>query len=105
MVDAQGDLSTPNTRQWMPTAVINPTSRNMSPSGKLLAVAGNVSGPATRNAGPQYPGPQVFHFNGPSPITLYSGVLTSDLIDYIHWDNANHLYALSNASGIVYVTR
>ena len=46
---------------------------------------------------------QVFHFNGAAPIIKYSGVLTSDTIDFIHWDKANHLYALSRASGKLYV--
>jgi len=63
---------------------------NMSPSGKLLAVAGTT-------------GVQVFHFNGANPITHYSAVLTSSEIDEIHWDNSNHLYALSNANGKLYV--
>jgi hypothetical protein len=30
-------------------------------------------------------------------------MLTSDKIDFIHWDNANHLYALSNSSGKLYI--
>jgi hypothetical protein len=42
-------------------------------------------------------GLQVFHFNGASPITPYSKVLTAAAISQIHWDNSNHLYALSEA--------
>jgi hypothetical protein len=60
---------------------------NMSPSGKLLAVGGS--------------GLKVYHFNGAAPITPYSGTLTTAPIGWIHWDNANHLYALS--SGKLYV--
>jgi hypothetical protein len=98
-VDAQGNLSTTNAWQKMAKPFIYPTRLNMSPSGKLLAVAGNVSGAATEWSPTEYSGLQVFHFNRAAPITKYSGVLTSDKIDFIHWDNANHLYALSNPSG------
>jgi hypothetical protein len=44
-------------------------------------------------------GLEVFHFNGAAPITPFSAVLTKAPIDEIHWDNANHLYALSNSTG------
>jgi hypothetical protein len=49
-------------------------------------------------------GLQLFHFNGASPITNYSGVLlpTED-IDQVAWDNNNHLYALSYESGNLHV--
>jgi len=62
----------------------------MAPSGKLLAAAGNT-------------GLQVFHFNGSSPITHYTGLLTNAPIDQVFWDNANHLYALSRSAGKLYV--
>jgi hypothetical protein len=103
-VGTQGNISTTNTWQNMATPVIYPTSLTMSPSGKVLAAAGNVKAPAyPGNNSAESPGLQVFHFNGASPITKFSGVLTSDFIDFIHWDNANHLYALSNSSGKLYV--
>lgn len=86
-VDSQGNLSTTSTAENMPYATGG--ILNMSPSGKFLAVAGT--------------GVQVFHFNGGNPITHYSSVLTSSEIDEIHWDNSNHLYALSNAKGKLYV--
>jgi len=62
----------------------------MSPSGKLLAVAGTT-------------GLQVFHFNGSNPIKPYTGLLTKNEIDQVVWDNANHLYAISNKAGKLYV--
>jgi hypothetical protein len=63
----------------------------MSVSGKLLAVGGA-------------PGIQIFHFNGAAPITPYSGVLLPNVtVDQMTWDNNNHLYALSNQSGELYV--
>jgi hypothetical protein len=62
----------------------------MAPSGKLLAVAGTT-------------GLQVFHFNGSSPMTPYTGLLTNAPIGQVFWDNANHLYALSRSGGKLYV--
>jgi outer membrane protein assembly factor BamB len=62
----------------------------MSPSGKLLAVAGTT-------------GLQVFHFNGANPITTYTGLLTKNEIDQVFWDNNNHLYAVSRPTGKLYV--
>jgi hypothetical protein len=89
-VDGQGNLSTTSTATNMPYPNVNPRILNMSPSGKLLAVAGSS-------------GLQVLHFNGATPITPSSGVLTKAPIDQIHWDNANHLYALSDSTGKLYV--
>ncbi len=60
-----------------------------SPSGLLLAVGGN--------------GLEVFHFNGASPITKYTGLLTSDKIVQLFWDNDNHLYALSASANKLFV--
>ncbi len=48
-------------------------------------------------------GLQVFHFNGSSPITLHTGLLTSKDIEQANWDNQNHLYAVSQNSGRLYV--
>jgi hypothetical protein len=87
-VDGQGNLSTTSTAENMPSTNdvmgndITTPILNMSPSGKLLAVGGLY-------------GLQVFHFNGANPVTPYSGVLTTDRINRIHWDNNNHLFALS----------
>ena len=61
-----------------------------SPSGKLLAVAGTK-------------GLQIFHFDGANPITHYTYLLTTDSIDQISWDNENHLYAISQSAGKLYV--
>jgi len=96
-IDAQGNLKSTNTTANMPTPAVNVSRMNMSPSGKLLAVAANSIGNNQGN------GLQVFHFNGGAPITSYSGLLTSAPIDAIHWDNANHLYAISNATNSLYV--
>ena len=87
-VDSHGNLSTTSTAANMPYTGVGAgccfeSSLNMSPSGKLLAVAGGG-------------GLQIFHFNGAAPITHYSAVLTTAEIDRIHWDNSNHLFALSD---------
>jgi hypothetical protein len=89
--DSSGNLTTPSTSGNMPgTAVGFVTNLSMSPSGKLLAVAGQS-------------GLQIFHFNGSSPITAYTGLLTSNDIEQCFWDNANHLYAISQNTGKLYV--
>ena len=102
-VQSDGSLNTTNTLQNMPTPNVYPTVMNMSPSGQFLAVGGD---PAAQNAGstaPQTPGLQVFYFNGANAITTDSGTLTTAPIDEIHWDNSNHLYAVSNSTGKLYV--
>jgi hypothetical protein len=81
----------------MPTPQVYPSVLNMSPSGQLLAVGGNAP-----DGGTEMPGLEIFHFNGANPITPYSGVLTTAPIDQIHWDNNNHVYALSNSTGKLY---
>jgi hypothetical protein len=89
--DASGSLTTKSTYQSMPAvAVGSVTDIYMAPSGKLVAVAGSS-------------GLQVFHFNGANPITAYTGLLTTDEIDQMFFDNHNHLYALSGTAGKLYV--
>ena len=91
-INGSGGISSTSTWQNMPTpGFSNATSMDMSPSGKLLAVAGA-------------PGLQVFHFNGASPITTFGApLLTNVNIDQLAWDSSNHLYALSYSSGELYV--
>lgn len=70
----------------MPVSAISSIyDMKMSPSGKLLAVAGQQ-------------GLQVFHFNGSAPITQYTGLLTKDPINEMFWDNDNHLYAITGVA-------
>jgi hypothetical protein len=86
-----GKLTSTNTSNDMPrTEVTFANDLKMSPSGKLLAVGGTG-------------GLQVFHFNGANPITHYTGLLTSDTISQMFWDDDNHLYAISQASGKLFV--
>ena len=89
--NATGGIVSTNTWENMPIpALTNITDMNMSPSGKLLALAGN--------------GLQIFHFNGAAPITEYSSVLLPSItVDQLGWDNNNHLYALSYSAQKLYV--
>jgi hypothetical protein len=89
--DSSGNLTTSSTYENMPKVAVGSVyAMSVSPSGKLLAVVG------------QY-GLQVFHFNGADPITRYTGLLTNDVISQIFWDNDNHLYAISQTSGELFV--
>ncbi len=88
--DSSGNLNTNSTYKDMPaTAIKNPYDMKMSPSGQLLAVAGQE-------------GVQIFHFNGANPVTHYTGLLTTNPITQMFWDNSNNLYAISSV-GLLYV--
>jgi WD40 repeat protein len=89
--DSKGNLTTTNTSATMPTTLIPYVNDlKMSPSGKLLAVAGTN-------------GVQVFHFNGANPPTAYTPLLTTDSITQTFWDNDNHLLAIDQADGRLHV--
>ena len=90
-VDNKGNLSTTSTSANMPaTQVTFPSDMKVSPSGRLVAIGGQG-------------GLQVFHFNGGNPPTAYTPLLTTDTISQMFWDNDNHLYAISQASGTLFV--
>ena len=91
-IHSDGSLTTQSAYWNMPTTANQGVNdMEISPSGKLLAVAGTA-------------GLQVFHFNGSDPITPYTGLLTSDEIDpQCLWDNNNHLYAISSKSSKLFV--
>jgi len=78
-----GALSTSSTLANMPKVAVQYLAAiRVSPSGKLVAIAGTK-------------GLQVFHMNGANPITPYTGLLSSATITDIRWDKDNHLYAIS----------
>jgi hypothetical protein len=88
---SNGNLTTTSTYANMPAVQVGTvTDLNMAPSGELLAVAGTK-------------GLQVFHFNGANPVTAYTGLLTTDGVDEIFWDNSNHLYAIGQGAGKLWV--
>jgi hypothetical protein len=91
--DSEGNPTTTSTSANMPeTTVTNNLevdAMSISPGNKYLAVGGPL-------------GFQIFHFNGSSPITTYSGVLQpNEQFTKFGWDKANHLYALGG--GYLYV--
>ena len=89
--DGSGDLTTNSTSANMPkVAVGSVIDMKMSPSGKVLAIAGTS-------------GVQVFHFNGANSVTAFSGLMTRDEVDQMFWDDANHLYAVSRSAGKLFV--
>jgi hypothetical protein len=102
-VDANGNISTTNPGIEAPSPAVGPTMMKMSPSGDLLAVAGGKALIAPISVSIAGNGLQIFHFNGPDPITPYSKVLTSDSIDQMQWDDNDHLFALSDSTHKLYV--
>lgn len=102
-VDSKGDLTTTDTWQTMSTPNVFPTVMNMSPSGEFLAIGGDPNPNINGSTAPQTAGLQVYLFNGTNSIAPLSGTLTTSPIDEIHWDNNNHLYAVSNSAGKLYV--
>jgi hypothetical protein len=89
--ETSGDLTTTNTYMNMPAVQVGTvTDLNMSPSGDLLAVAGTA-------------GLQVFHFNGADPPTAYTGLLTTDEVDQVFWDNNDHLFAIGQGAEKLWV--
>ena len=86
-----GVLRTKSTYADMPsTSIATPYDMKMSPSGKLLAVAGQE-------------GVQVFFFNEGAGAARYTGLLTKAPINQIFWDNSDHLYGISQATNKLYV--
>jgi hypothetical protein len=89
--DSSGNLTTTNTYLNMPKVMTNGINDYwMSPKGKFLAVGGGG-------------GLQIFHFNGANPMTKFTGLLTTNRISQLFWDNANHLYAISDTASKLYV--
>jgi hypothetical protein len=103
--DSSGNLTTTNTYKNMPASQVYPAVLNMSPSGKLLAVASPTSYASCKCGTASWgtAGLQVFHFNGAQPITHYTSTLTKTPIDSIRWDHANHLYAISHSASKLFV--
>ena len=91
MVDDAGNLATISTSSNMPQVAGDTVNDlEISPSGKFLAVG-------------ESSGLEVFNFDGENPITAFTGLLTNDAIDEVRWDGADHLYAISNSGGKLYV--
>lgn len=80
-IHPDGSLTSTNTSANMPEVAVPAVGAALNPSATLLAVAGN--------------GLQLFHFNGAAPLTPFTGMVTSDRIDHVAWDNHNHLFGVS----------
>ncbi|HEV2401922.1 MAG TPA: hypothetical protein VGS27_33635 [Candidatus Sulfotelmatobacter sp.] len=90
-VDGTGHATTTSTSANMRAITGNVVNDlGVSPAGNFVAV------------GEDY-GLQIFSFNGANPIGGGSGLLTTDPIDEVRWDNQNHVYALSMSTGKLYV--
>jgi hypothetical protein len=90
-VDSSGNATTTSTSGNMPKITGNVVNGlAVSPAGDFVAVAEDY-------------GLQIFNFNGANPITGGTGLLTTDPIDELRWDNQDHVYALSMSTGKLYV--
>jgi hypothetical protein len=95
---SDGSLTTTSSYDNMPTTEAGGSCTSgcyvtdywMSPDGNYLAVGGTS-------------GLQIFHFNGANPITKFTGLITRDSISQLFWDNNNHLYAISQSAGKLFV--
>jgi hypothetical protein len=86
-----GALTTTSTYSNMPFVSVGDVNDvKMAPSGKLVAVAGMN-------------GLQIFHVNGANPITEYLVLDSTDNVGECFWDNTNHLYAISQGAGKLFV--
>jgi Bacterial Ig domain len=97
-VDSQGNISTTNTSSDMPTSGLEGPSSTFSPDGKLFVLYGDQEA-----AGGAGNGIEIYSFNGASPLTFYTRLLTGTQIDQVAWDSSNHLYAMSSHTNKVYV--
>jgi len=80
--NAQGVLTTTSNYKNVPKVAVGDTMQiRMSTSGKLLAVGGTT-------------GLEIFHFNGGSPLTIFSTPVKNVPILAVRWDNHDHLFAL-----------
>jgi hypothetical protein len=89
-ISSNGSITSTNAWNNMPTPAISVGAINMAPSGKQLAVAGT--------------GVEIYNFNGASPMTLASSRPNSSLhFSQLAWDKDNHLYAIDEPTGNLYV--
>ena len=89
--NSTGTLTTTSTYANMPSSKTgDPYAYWLSPDGKYFAIGGAS-------------GLQVFHFNGASPLTAFTGLLTGDAIKQLWWDSADHLYAVGLTDNKLFV--
>ncbi|MGA2650560.1 MAG: hypothetical protein ABSF28_08550 [Terracidiphilus sp.] len=94
--DAFGNLVTTGTYLSMPEDAVGAApyygsyDLQFSPSGKLLAVAGQS-------------GLQIFHFDGIGAVTHYTGVLVNAPVFEFRWDNYNHVAAFESDTNRLHI--
>ena len=95
--DIQGNLTTTSTASNMRSTSVSGTATplgvndiRVSPSGSFVAVSGPM-------------GLQVFQLHGANPVTQKTQLLVTNEIDQIRWDTGDHLYAISNPAGQLFV--
>jgi WD40 repeat protein len=90
-VDGEGNTSSTNTWENMPTLPDYVYDMVLDPTGRILAIATGQD-------------IQFFHFNGAKPVTRFTGVAgIPGYIKKMAWDDHGHLYAQSSAGGEIYV--
>jgi hypothetical protein len=88
-VDTEGNISTTNTSDSMPTTALADPYTTFSPSGNLFVAYEN--------------GIEIYKFKGAAPLTLWHTLLTGKGIAQVAFDSSNHLYAMSNSDNKLFV--
>lgn len=90
-VSSDGKLSTESNYSNMASSEVYPSTLSVSPSGAVLATAGDGA----------Y---QFFHFNGANQPVKWTGPLSAGggAVEELGWDKADHFYALTETALIVY---
>jgi len=96
--DSEGNLTTTNTSSNMPTSGLEAPASTFSPDGKMFVLYADQEA-----AGGSGNGIEIYSFNGASPLTFYTRLLTGTQIDQVAWDSSNHLYAMSSHTNALYV--
>lgn len=89
-VSPDGELSTKSNYTNMVVSEVYPTTLSVSPSGAVLATAGDS-------------GYQFFHYSETGQPVKWTGPFSAEgSIEELGWDKADHFYALTDSSLIVY---
>ena len=98
-VDSQGNLTTTNTSSNMPTSQLMGGFSTFSPDGTMFVLY--TGGPSSGTA--YGDGIEIYNFNGASPLTLNTTLLTGIPISQMAWDTSHHLYAISQFENKLWV--
>jgi hypothetical protein len=98
-VDSQGNLTTTNTSSNMPTSQLMGGFSTFSPDGTMFVLY--TGGPSSGTSPGD--GIEIYNFNGASPLTLNTTLLTGTPISQVAWDTSHHLYAISQFENKLWV--